>query len=58
MKKLLILFCFFPVFLFSQQNPVALKFFVKKDTVLLRWAMSDHSLFIQGLQRGYRIERN
>lgn len=57
MKKLLIIFCFFQVIIFAQENPIALKSFVKKDTILLRWAMNDPAVFIQGLQNGYQIDR-
>ncbi|NOQ73893.1 MAG: hypothetical protein GQ574_17935 [Crocinitomix sp.] len=59
MKKRLLLFilCFCGSFSFSQDKEIYLQYFVKPDTVQLRWAATSPNLFIRGLNEGYLITR-
>lgn len=41
----------------AQTNSIAIKYFVKKNTVLLRWATTDKELWELGSKYGYRIDR-
>jgi hypothetical protein len=42
---------------FSQTKDIYLHYFVKKDTVQLRWAPTSPDLFISGVENGYEIKR-
>jgi hypothetical protein len=54
---LLLLFCVSTRVGFSQTKAIYLQYFVKKDTLQLRWAPTNADLFIEGLQKGYEIKR-
>ncbi len=56
-SSLFIAFTLYLTFGFSQTEQLVLKSFIKKDSVLLRWAPSTSDLMIQGLLNGYTLER-
>jgi hypothetical protein len=59
LKFFVILFIFFSFscFAYAQKISLATKSFVKKNTVLLRWAPIDKELWNLGVKYGYKIER-
>jgi len=58
MKKLLIyIVILLPLWLSAQEKQLSLKILIHKDTVLLRWAPSNYSIWQKGNFSGYKIER-